>query len=792
MKTPYKKYKALINQRAKYLRNNPTKAEAELWKFLRRKQLCNKKFLRQHPILFGINNRVYFFIADFCCHELKLIIEVDGDIHDKKEQREYDLMRSGTLNEMGFTVLRFKNKEIFNNIEDVLKKIKTILASSLPFVREGPGVGYVAARETEEELRPSNNEIAILDFGSQYTHLIARRIRELGVKSHIYPNDIPADELKNAVGIILSGGPKSVVSDVKLAYDPKLFELNIPILGLCYGHQLTAQHFDGTVSKGEAREYGLAKMNIIDSPIFQNIDQETTVWMSHGDHVAKLPDGFKQIATTGNDSVAAMENTDKKIFGFQFHPEVTHTKQGQQILTNFVFHICGAAKNWDTSKMLEQIQTEIKQQVGNKNVFLLISGGVDSTVCFALLEKTLGKDRVYGLHVDSGFMRMNESELVKKSLAKIGLDDLHIYNAEAEYLEKLKNIYDPEKKRKIIGELFIDITERVMKEQNFNESDWLLGQGTIYPDTIESGATKNADKIKTHHNRIDRIQDMIARGLIIEPIKDLYKDEVRQIGEKLGLPSELIHRHPFPGPGLAIRCLCSEQSNQKVSVIARSDGGATSQSPRQRDSYGSEEPRNDSYSTIYQLPIKSVGVQGDERSYAHPAVIVENTSQTTKPNALPFTRGGLGRGCVATQKDWKNLAQLSPQITNQYKNINRVLLLVHGDKEKIMQSKVNRAYLTKKRTDLLREIDYIVNININNPDCEHIWQFPVVLIPFGYNHAESVVLRPVESKEAMTVSFAKLPAEILENIVNEINKLGSVDFIFYDLTNKPPGTIEWE
>lgn len=582
-------------------------------------------------------------------------------------------------------------------------------------------------------------EIAILDFGSQYTHLIARRVRELGVRSHIYRNDVSKDELSNAVGIILSGGPRSLVKDPRLPIDEGIFDLGLPILGLCYGHQLMADHFGGSVSSGEAREYGVAMLEVSPSPIFARVNS-STVWMSHGDHVAQLPDGFVQIATTGNDSIAAMANEEKRMYGFQFHPEVNHSEQGMTMLSNFVFDICTAEKNWTTDTMLEELQEQIRKEAGDKNVFLLISGGVDSTVCFALLEKTLGKERVYGLHVDHGFMRKDESALVANALKEIGLDDLHIYDAEQEYLDALAGVSEPEKKRNIIGELFLDITERVMKEQNLDDEHWLLGQGTIYPDTIESGGTENADKIKTHHNRVDRVQDMIAKGLVIEPIKELYKDEVREIGLKLGLPEALIHRHPFPGPGLAIRCLCAETDNHTAEHID---------------------------TDLWKLPVQSVGVQGDERSYSHPAL-------------------------VTAAADWDNLRTLSPTLTNTHKDINRVLQLVHGDASKLSSSSVPTAHLTKERTELLRSVDAIVNKHIVNPSCENIWQFPVVLVPFGYDKKESIVLRPVESKEAMTVSFAQLPQDILDAIVEDIKNLGAIDYIFYDVTNKPPGTIEWE
>ncbi|OGH58839.1 MAG: hypothetical protein A2725_03755 [Candidatus Magasanikbacteria bacterium RIFCSPHIGHO2_01_FULL_33_34] len=587
----------------------------------------------------------------------------------------------------------------------------------------------------------SNNEIAILDFGSQYTHLIARRIREIGVISHIYPNDTKAEKLTNAVGIILSGGPKSVTSSEKLEYDTNIFKQNKPILGLCYGHQLIAQHFGSEISSGKIREYGIASLKISDSPIFNNIKKQTTVWMSHGDNVEKLPKNFKQIGTTGNNSITAMSLSEKNIYSFQFHPEVNHSIDGKTMLENFVLNICNAEKNWNTNDMLLQIQENIRKEAKNKKIFLLISGGVDSTICFTLLEKTLGKDKVYGFHIDHGFMRLNESEQVKEALTNIGLDDLHIYNASKEYFESLKKVYEPEEKRKIIGNLFLDITDKIMKKLNFNEKDWLLGQGTIYPDTIESGGTKNSDKIKTHHNRVDRIQKMIQKGLIIEPIKELYKDEVRKIGLKLNLPKNLINRQPFPGPGLAIRCLCSEGNNKKPITISEGT----------------------------KLPIKSVGVQGDERSYKHPLVLTN------------------------TKINWQKLHKISPKITNKYKNINRVLITIYGNEEQIKNSTLKKSYLTKERISLLRQLDNKINkIVNNNKNCSHIWQMPIVLIPFGYNHKESIVIRPVESEEAMTVNFAKLPKNVIKQIQAEIEIIDKVDFVFFDITNKPPGTIEWE
>ncbi|PIR74157.1 MAG: glutamine-hydrolyzing GMP synthase [Candidatus Magasanikbacteria bacterium CG10_big_fil_rev_8_21_14_0_10_47_10] len=623
------------------------------------------------------------------------------------------------------------------------------------------------------------DHIAILDFGSQYTHLIARRVRELGVRSHIYSSTTLADDLVHAAGIILSGGPGSIVKNGPLTHDPDIFEIGVPMLGLCYGHQLMAYHFGGRLAAGTAREYGSADLHISDSAIFNQIGNTTTVWMSHGEHVADLPDEFVCIANTGNGSVGAMSHEERRLFGFQYHPEVHHSSDGITMLRNFIFDICNAQKNWSTANQLEQIQCQIISEAGNKNVFLLLSGGVDSTVCYALLKKTLGKHRVYGLHVDHGMMRKNESTQVTKALAAIGLDDLHVANAETTFLEALRGVVDPEQKRKIIGDLFIDIANTVMADLKMNNGNWLLGQGTIYPDTIESGGTKNADTIKTHHNRVDKINEMIAQGLVIEPIKDLYKDEVRAVGRELGLPSEIVDRHPFPGPGLAIRCLCSDGSTERASVIASPDHNtrhcerseaiphingiaAVAALPR------NNEIKSSTAYTIYRLPIKSVGVQGDERSYAHPAVLTGSYSL-------------------------HELQQLSPTITNQHHDINRVLGLIYGDINKLNASLMHKADVCNARLDLLRNIDQRVNTIVQrDPNWNKVWQMPIVLIPFGHTKKESLVIRPVESSEAMTVSFAPLHPDTLRVIIEDLTVSQQVDYIFYDLTNKPPGTIEWE
>ncbi|HLD22254.1 MAG TPA: glutamine-hydrolyzing GMP synthase, partial [Patescibacteria group bacterium] len=409
-----------------------------------------------------------------------------------------------------------------------------------------------------------NTYIAILDFGSQYMHLISRRIRQMGVLAKIYPTDINAHELKDALGIIISGGPNSV-NDQKLVYDPGIFELNIPVLGLCYGHQLMAFHLKGVVTPAHNREYGKAQVHIdTNSPLFNGLSKTEQAWMSHWDSVTTVPPGFQVIGKTNDCPVAAMAHEKKRFYGLQLHPEVHHTTNGSRILKNFVFTICGATPNWSMQQYLKQLEQELKRFVGEKKVFLLVSGGVDSSVAFALLQKILGKNQVYGLHIDNGFMRLNEAKRVYEALVQAGFDDLHVVNESVRFLEAVKGVADPEQKRKIIGKTFLQVEKDALNGLGLNPDEWLLGQGTIYPDTIESGGTKTSDKIKTHHNRVDEILELINAGKVVEPLAELYKDEVRELGKRLALPTPMLERWPFPGPGLSIRCLCSSGTVEPI------------------------------------------------------------------------------------------------------------------------------------------------------------------------------------------------------------------------------------
>jgi GMP synthase (glutamine-hydrolysing) len=603
-------------------------------------------------------------------------------------------------------------------------------------------------------------QIVIVDFGSQYTHLIARNIRELGVLAKIYhEEDLEIKKLPEfASGIILSGGPQSVYEKDSLKIDKEIFELEIPVLGICYGHQLMAHLLGGEVQKGTLGEYGKAELEIVEeSTVFQEVPGETQVWMSHGDAVISAPKGFQVVGRTEDCKIVAMANERRKLFGLQFHPEVMHSLEGKKIIENFVLSVCAAKKNWGITQVEKETEEKIKKQVGDKKVFILISGGVDSNVSFAFLTKILEKERVKGLYIDTGFMREGESERIKKRFEEIGADNIDFVDAEKTFFKKLERIFDPEEKRKIIGQTFLDIKDDLIDKIGLNSEEWLLGQGTIYPDTIESGDSKNSQTIKTHHNRVDAIAKMIKEGLVIEPIVDLYKDEVRKLGKLLGLPDELVNRHPFPGPGLAIRCLCWEEDlGEDFEVVKKQIA------PKVTEKVGGD--------NFEILSVKSVGVQGDGRTYAHPLV-------------------------VWGEEDWEKLDEISLSVTNSMKEINRVVLLCGSrDEKKVFKTPSRDLWLTSERIKILREIDGIVNETIREENIyDQIDQFPVVLLPVCDDKGrESIVLRPINTRDFMTLSFYQMERSVLEKITGQIIKTGKVAHVFYDITNKPPGTTEWE
>jgi GMP synthase (glutamine-hydrolysing) len=594
--------------------------------------------------------------------------------------------------------------------------------------------------------------IVVIDFGGQYAHLIANRIRRLGVYSEIAPPDASLESFKRYRGIILSGSPYSVLEQGSPLLDPAIVTLGIPILGLCYGHQLIARLLGGAVAKGNVREYGRAQLRIVKkSPLFAGLDPIEQVWMSHGDTVETPAPSFEILASTDDCPAAAVGDISRHVYGLQFHPEVTDTPHGMKILDNFLI-ICKCARSWHPRTYVEALIASIRRQCGNRKVFLLVSGGVDSSVALALLTRAIGPERVMGLHIDNGLMRHNESADILEYLGKHGFDNLKIEDATGDFLAALRGVVDPEEKRRVIGRMFIEVKDRVFAGLALDPEEWLLAQGTIYPDTIESAGTRHADRIKTHHNRVDAILELIERGLIIEPLAELYKDEVRELGEALGLPGRLVWRHPFPGPGLGVRVLCSDGAAVAPNVTTSAQVAALASAAGYQSAI---------------LPVRSVGVQGDGRTYAHPALLA-------------------GSG------DWTTIEGLSTRITNAVRSVNRVVYSLSGDPS--YPYRLIAATVTRERLAALRAVDHIVTEALfSSGEYDAVWQMPVVLLPLvNEQGGECVVLRPVVSQEAMTARFVPLKRETLSAIIEKAGAIKGIGDIFMDVTHKPPATIEWE
>lgn len=498
--------------------------------------------------------------------------------------------------------------------------------------------------------------VVVFNFGGQYAHLIARRVRELGVKSELVSPDIKIEELKklSPQAIILSGSPFSVYDKNAPRPDPKIYELNIPILGICYGHQLIAYQLNEKVSPGKTKQFGKETLEIGKSSLFKGLSKKEIVWFSHGDHVDKIADGFEIIASTKSTRIAGQQNLSKKIFGIQFHPEVTHTQKGTAVLENFLFDISKIKKDWDLGQVKDSIIQSIKQKVGREKIIMAVSGGVDSLVA-ATLIKIAAPDNLHLIFIDTGLMRKNEVREVEKIINTVGFVNFKAIDASKIFLKSLAGIIDPEEKRKIIAreyfKVFEDEAEKIKNASPVGRQVKFLGQGTIYPDRIESAQpNKHADKIKSHHNVT--LPDSLKLKLI-EPLADLYKDEVRKIGSLMNIPQEFVQRHPFPGPALAIRIL-GEVTEERLSILREVD-----------DIFISELKSNNLYNNVGQafaalLPIKSVGVMGDARTYSY--IISLRSVDTTDFMTADWTKFPP-----------EFLEKVSSRIVNEVRGVNRVL-----------------------------------------------------------------------------------------------------------------------
>lgn len=510
----------------------------------------------------------------------------------------------------------------------------------------------------------TQDKILILDFGSQVTQLIARRVREAHVYCELHPYDMPLADIKafNPKGIILSGGPNSVY-DSDYQADTGLFDLGVPVLGICYGMQFMAHHLGGEVQAGNQREFGYAQVNTEDGDLTRGIEDAPhtlDVWMSHGDKVFRLPENFRITGYTSSCPIAMMENSAKRFYGIQFHPEVTHTKQGSALIRRFVLDICAAQPSWTMPNYIDEAVAKIRAQVGSDEVILGLSGGVDSSVAAALIHRAIG-DQLTCVFVDHGLLRLDEGKNVMQMFAQnLGVKVVHV-DASEQFMAKLAGVTDPEQKRKIIGAEFVEVFDA--EEKKLTQAKW-LAQGTIYPDVIESAGakTKKAHAIKSHHNVGGLPENMKLK--LLEPLRDLFKDEVRELGVALGLPREMVYRHPFPGPGLGVRIL-GEVKREYADLLRQADAIFIEELRNTTDESGKSWYDLTSQAFAVFLPVKSVGVMGDGRTYDYVVAlraVITSDFMTAHWAELPYAL----------------LGRVSNRIINEVRGINRVVYDVSG------------------------------------------------------------------------------------------------------------------
>jgi GMP synthase (glutamine-hydrolysing) len=615
------------------------------------------------------------------------------------------------------------------------------------------------------------HQVAILDAGAQYGKVIDRRVRNLMVRSDVLPLDTPYEALEAYDAFIISGGPQSVYAADAPKPDPRIWKSQKPILGICYGMQLINQAFGGTVERKTTREDGQFDIKVDPTAaLFAGLSPTQAVLMTHGDSIANVAPSFSITARSGK-IVAALSNHDKRIHGVQFHPEVDLTDHGTDMLHNFLFNVARLEPSYTLEDRMQTAIDYIRTQVGDRQVLIFASGGVDSTVCAALIAVALPPEQIRIVHVDTGFMRHNESAAVQKALRSAGVE-VTIIDASQQFYSAttliagtqtppLCRVTDPEIKRSIIGDTFVKVMDAVIADLHLDPDNTVLAQGTLRPDLIESAshlASTKATVIKTHHNDTQLVRALRAAGRVIEPLQELHKDEVRQLGERLGLPAELVWRQPFPGPGLAIRLLCAEKpySTEQFAAIQKSLAAF-----------------EDDDISAHLLPIRTVGVQGDGRSYSY-AVALSGTP------------------------DWKRLLHIAQEIPKRLHDINRVVY-VFGKALEQSPLDITPTFPTPEAIQQLRDADWQVNEVLRKYDLlTSLSQVPVVSFPvhFGSPGKRSIAIRTFMTNDFMTgvpaTPGVHIPIEALAEMVEKLQAIPGISRVVYDLTAKPPGTTEWE
>lgn len=638
-------------------------------------------------------------------------------------------------------------------------------------------------------------KIVVLNFDSQHAHKISKALRLLGYHSEVQPPSVSPESLKGAVGLILGDGPQSISEERTPQFNREILSLEIPILGIGYGHQLLAHLYGGLVGKAMVGEFGSAqlKQNLSTySPLLLNVEETTTVDMAHQDEVLELPQGFEMVASTKVCSYAAIQDLNRLRFGFQCNIESKETEGGTTILKNFA-RFCGMEKNWDKDIVLELILAKIRFTAKDKKVLIFLSGGVDSTVAFALLNKSLGQKRVLGIHIDNGFLRKDESKAIAQRYREFGFTNFVIANAAESFLTVIGQETSPRRKRALESAYFLHVRNKMMGRLGLAEDEWLVALNTLYSDNAPDDSAKDSH---SSPQKPAGVQALIDRGAIMEPLKELYKDEVRIIGRRMGLQDEMIYRHPFPEPGLAVNVLCSA-------------GALSSQEERQLAHIQLQvlnliNKEGMQSTTATMLPVKAAGVKDGRCVFGFPValafdacgprdwltILQATDSQTNlESTELPEEKRDLPWYRIPR---WRVLERVSSFITDSLAEVNRVVVLLYHRPDTDLH--LQEGYCSKTRLDQTREADSIVLEELKRFGWyEKVFQHLTINLPLASSPDHcSIVLRTVDSEDGATGTFSHIHHEVLAAIMERLVELPFVDAVYYDITNKPPADFGWE